>query len=102
MRLFFSMFLLVSMLSSMALSVIEQMSNTIVYELKECKNDDNNDSEEKEAKPEAEKDLINHHTQSSIEMGFGAAIFSKKRIHEYNQDVLSSLYSSLLYNPPEA
>jgi hypothetical protein len=102
MRLFFSIFLLVSMLSSMALSVVQQISSIPVYEFKECNNDDNADSEETEAKSETEKEIINHNITTSIEMGFDAAFFSKKRIHEYNQEIESSLYSALPYNPPEA
>jgi hypothetical protein len=90
------------MLSSMAISVVQQISGIPVCELKECKNEDNKDSEETEDKSETEKEIINPNITSSIEMGFDSAFFSKKRIHEYNQDIESTLYSALPYNPPEA
>lgn len=99
MRLFLSIFLLLSMLSSVAVSVVQQIQNSDVCEFKESKNDEKSDAEEKEAK--SEKDLISFKITSSIMMGYDASFYSKKSIHTYNKDLVSSLYSSLPYNPPE-
>lgn len=87
------------MLSSVAVSAVQQVQNCDVCEYKESKNDEKSDSEEKEAK--SEKDLISHKITSSLTMGYNASVYAKKSIHAYNKDLVSSLYSSLPYNPPE-
>jgi hypothetical protein len=105
-KLFLSFFLLLTIVSNVAVTAVQQMQGTVGCAFKECKNDDTNDCEEKETKSESEtdieKDFITYKVTSYIKREFYTSSFSKKRIHEYLKEAKSSLYSSLPYNPPEA
>lgn len=105
-KLFLSFFLLITIVSNIAVTVVQLVQNEVMSEFKECKNEDTSDGEEKETNSETEtdieKDYITHKVTSSITKRLYVSNFSKKRIHEYIKDIKSIMYSSLPYNPPEA
>ncbi len=103
MRLFLSIFLLITMLSSLAVTVMQQAKDNSVCELKESKTDDDNtkDTDEKESK--TEKDLIAYKNPISTQfIKDWASAISKSKIHIHDEELISSLYTFLPYNPPEA
>lgn len=99
MRLFLSIFLLLTMLSSVAVSVVHQIQNADVCEFKESKNDEKSDAEEKESK--SEKDLINYKAISPAMMWVEASFYSTSKKHAYDKDLRSSLYAFLPDIPPD-
>lgn len=105
-KLFLSFFFLITIVSNIAVTVVQLVQNEVMSEFKECKNEDTSDGEEKETNSETEtdieKDYITHKVTSSITKRLYVSNFSKKRIHEYIKDIKSIMYSSLPYNPPEA
>lgn len=97
------MFLLFTMLSSVAVAVMQQAKNNSVCEFKESKSDDDNakDSDEKESK--TEKDLFAYKNPINTQfMEVWSSVNSKSKIHIHDKELISSLYTFLPYNPPEA
>lgn len=104
MRLFLSIFLLFTMLSSVVVTVVQHFQASSVCEFKESKTDDNNntsDSDEKESK--TEKDLFAYKNPLNTQfIEDWTSVNSKSKIHIHDKKLISSLYTFLPYNPPEA
>lgn len=104
MRLFLSIFLLITLVGSVTVVVIQQAQNAVAYEFKESKNDDDaedSDSDElKETKDE--KDLLNYRPQQLFPIKTKLLVQTISRIHAFDEDIMSSLYANLPDNPPEA
>jgi hypothetical protein len=101
MRLFLSIFLLFTMLSSVAVAVMQQAKDNSVCELKESKGDDDNtkDTDEKESK--TEKDLFVYKNTLRTYIEDEVISNSKFKIRIQEEKLISSLYTFLPYNPPE-
>ncbi len=102
MRIFLSVFLLFTMVSSVAVSILQRSQSSIVWELEESQSDDDStDAKEKESKTETEKDLLAFQKTMSIEIDNSDTFLSKKNIYIHQENLLSSLYKFLPENPPE-
>ncbi len=90
------------MLSSVAVTVMQQAKDNPVCEFKESKSDDDNkkDTDEKESK--TEKDLFAYKNPLNTQfIEDWASVNSKSKIHIHDEELISSLYTFLPYNPPE-
>ena len=102
MRIILSIFLLFTMVSSVAVSILQQTQSSIVCEFEENQSDDDSkDAKEKESKTEAEKDLIAFKKTMSITIDNFDTYLSKNNIPIREENLLSALYKFLPENPPE-
>jgi hypothetical protein len=96
------MFLLFTMLSSVAVTLMQQVQASSVCEFKESKTDDDNntsDSDEKESK--TEKDLFAYKNTLRTHAEFWTSADLKAKVYAHDEELISALYTSLPYNPPE-
>ena len=101
MRILLSIFLLFTMVSNVAVSLMQQTQYSIVCEFEESQSDDDaKDAEEKESK--TEKDLIAYKNHMSMAIdNLNTYLLTKHNIHIREENLLSALYKFLPENPPE-
>ncbi len=102
MKVLLSIFLLFTMVSSVAVSILRQTHASIVCELEESQDDDDtNEAKEKESKTETEKDLIAYKKNISLTLDNLDTYRSRNNIPTIEDKMLSALYKFLPENPPE-
>jgi hypothetical protein len=101
MKVFFSIFFLLVMFTSVTVSLVEQWQGEDVSELKECKTDDADDTDGEE-KVEKEKEVYTFNHKSLAETSLFSTRKLKKTNHYGKDSFISELYASLPELPPEA
>ena len=98
MKVLLSVFLLLVMVTSVSVSVLEQLRENSACEYKESKTDDDN----KEEKTKVEKDLFVFKNQLNLPFSNSNLNAQKAHFTAEDETCISFLYISLPENPPES
>lgn len=102
MRLFVSIFLLFTLVASVTVVVMKQVQTAVEYEFKDSKDANDSTTEEEEKESKSEKDIFAYkHVPFDMNIQEEANKITQQILHQ-DENFLSSLYSNLPFNPPEA
>jgi hypothetical protein len=90
------------MLSNVAVTLMQQAHASSACEFKESKADDDNTKDTGEKENKTEKDLFIYKNALRPYIEYLTRSLLKSKVYNRDEELISSLYTFLPYNPPEA